>query len=1180
MKKYQHMTKAQLINGMKMLERGVPAVSLALERKRLLHELNVRQCELREAQLLLEAARTRYTGLYDFAPVGFVTFDAKGIIREINLVAAGMLGVERTRLVGVPFHRHIARGDRARFHEHLGKLKKPEDRVVTELHLARKGNAPIELLSVLTYDAKKKSCLYLVALADLTTRKQAEMAREALLLLGTQLNAVSNPVQASRAILDTADKLWKWDSATLNLYWPETDQMQVVLNCDVVDGQRREVPPVRPLGPPSPRMRRILRGGPELILRKPPFTKTADSVMFGDTSRRSASLMYVPLRQHGQPVGVVSLQSYTPQAYTSGDLKRLQALADHCGSALERIRSDVSLRESEARFRQLGEATFEGLAVSVAGELVDGNSQLAAMLGYEQSEMVGRSVLDFVAPESRALVAERVHTGYETPYETLNLRKDGSVFPAESHARHMIWNGKPARVTAIRDLTERKRAETALRQSEEKFQKVFQAAPVLMSLSELADGRYVAVNEHFCALSGFSQEEAQGRTSVELGWISAADRERLIAEMETKGRVREMELNSRSKDGRQLVCRYACEYLLVGGRNLLLSIATDITSRKETEEALRKAKQHLEAHIANSPLAIVEFDPDNRVVRWSGTAEQTFGWSEGEILGKAIQEIRWVHEEDAESVWQVAADMLAGRCSHDHHINRNYRKDGTVIHCEWYNSALHDRQGRLTSIFSLVLDITGRKQAEAALRESEDRFRTLFEASPIAVALHSDDGRIIETNHSYQRLLGYTGAELKKLGVKRITYPADQAVGNQLYHELVKGTRNHYQREKRYCRKDGQVIWGVSTVSAIRSPEGRLRYMISAVEDITERRRAQEALREREEIYSTIVDQAWDAIALVEVPSGRMVEFNATAYQNLGYTREEFAALRLSDVDSALRPETSQAFLARTFASGGGVFETRVRHKKGELREVRVSSRPVKIRGCDYLAMICSDVSERKRLEREIQRVGAEERRRISHELHDGLGQTLTGIAFKAKALQGTLAQSVPPLANDLGEIAKLINGAIAETRRLAQGLEPIQIENAGLVAALAGLAAETRHLFGLECVFRCAEPDLSVATAIAAALYRITQEAIHNAISHGLPRTIEIELGRVVEQLRLCVKDDGKGFAPSETGDAGMGLRIMRHRTQVIGGTLNILSQPGQGTRIECFLPLELLSVKLEKPR
>ena len=136
--------------------------------------------------------------------------------------------------------------------------------------------------------------------------------------------------------------------------------MQSVLNCDLLDGQRREVPSSNPSGSTTPSMRRIMREGPQLILREPPYRPAGDTVMFGDVGRPSASVMAVPLRQEGRPVGVLSIQSYKPNAYSREDLQTLQALADHCAGALERLRAEEARRQSEELNRSILATAMDG----------------------------------------------------------------------------------------------------------------------------------------------------------------------------------------------------------------------------------------------------------------------------------------------------------------------------------------------------------------------------------------------------------------------------------------------------------------------------------------------------------------------------------------------------------------------------------------------------------------------------------------------------------------------------------------------------------------------------------------------------------------------------------------------------------------------------------------------------
>lgn len=211
------------------------------------------------------------------------------------------------------------------------------------------------------------------------------------------------------------------------------------------------------------------------------------------------------------------------------------------------------------------------------------------------------------------------------------------------------------------------------------------------------------------------------------------------------------------------------------------------------------------------------------------------------------------------------------------------------------------------------------------------------------------------------------------------------------------------------------------------------------------------------------------------------------------------------------------------------------------------------------------DVSARRWLERRLLTVSDDEQQRIGADLHDGLGQQLTGLSCLAAALADRLKDR-PAEAAQAGTIATLANEAIAHSRALARGLCPVQLENAGLMIALEELAGQAHTLHGVECRFesRGTPPQCDHLTALH--LYRITQEAIHNAVRHGRARLVRISLTSRGRQHRLVIEDDGSGF-PVDAHDRapGGGLRLMGYRAAVIGGNLSVDSNPERGTRITC---------------
>jgi PAS domain S-box-containing protein len=269
--------------------------------------------------------------------------------------------------------------------------------------------------------------------ASCPSRQRAELLATVFANLGQRLNPVRTPEEAASIVMDVADELLGWDAFTLDLYSPEKDRIYHVHNCDTIDGQRRTVPPVYHDAPPSPLARQVIEAGGQLILRTTP---QADSggIPFGDTARPSASLLFVPIRDGARVVGILSIQSYTPNAYGSKDLELIQSLADHCSGALDRIQATETMRESEARFRQLAEninevfwitdpAKNQILYVSPAYEAIWGRfcaSVLESPHGW----------LEAIHPEDRDRVLEAALTKqlrgeYEETYRI--IRPDASV---------------------------------------------------------------------------------------------------------------------------------------------------------------------------------------------------------------------------------------------------------------------------------------------------------------------------------------------------------------------------------------------------------------------------------------------------------------------------------------------------------------------------------------------------------------------------------------------------------------------------------------------------------------------------------------------------------------------------------------------------------------------------------
>ena len=264
----------------------------------------------------------------------------------------------------------------------------------------------------------------------------------------------------------------------------------------------------------------------------------------------------------------------------------------------------------------------------------------------------------------------------------------------------------------------RKLTQEQLLTSESRYRRLFETARDGILILDAANRKITDVNPFMLELLGYSRDEFMGRELWEIGLLKDMEAsQEAFRELREKGYIRYQELQLQTKEGKRREVEFVSNVYAENGRQVIQCNIRDITERKQAEGALREAHHRLSFHVGNTPLAVIEWDSDFRLSRWSPSAERIFGWKAQEVLGKRVSDWRFVFSDDIDAIKEV---MLRQRqnieqCSVSR--NRNYAKDGSVLHCEWYNSVLYDESGKLQSVLSLVLDITERKQAE----EERDR---------------------------------------------------------------------------------------------------------------------------------------------------------------------------------------------------------------------------------------------------------------------------------------------------------------------------------------------------------------------------------------------------------------------------------------------------------------------------
>jgi PAS domain S-box-containing protein len=348
-----------------------------------------------------------------------------------------------------------------------------------------------------------------------------------------------------------------------------------------------------------------------------------------------------------------------------------------------------------------------------------------------------------------------------------------------------------------------------------------------------------------------------------------------------------------------------------------------------------------------------------------------------------------------------------------------------------------------------------------------------------------------------------------------------------------------------------------------------------------ERRLAESALEEQRLLLSTLIDSLPELIYTVDT-DGRLTVVNRTLLETVGKKRSEVLGRRLSEVWTEESVLDMEAQAATTLRTGRSVTDQELAWMSadGTVRWFTFTHVPLRDHGT-VIGLVCTvqEVTSRKALEQEILEISNREQRRLGSDLHDGLGQELTGLSLLLKGLEVQLSREAAQYLPQITKISDLLARAIQSTRSLARGLAPVNLERGGLPEALKHLAARCTDMYSLQCTFMNGGqklPDLEEGAATH--LYRIAQEATTNAARYARATSISIDLRTTGRRLQLSIADDGIGLTAGLThGTPGMGLKIMEYRARMLGGTITF-DEPDAGTRIVLSAPLHLLRQAKQK--
>jgi PAS domain S-box-containing protein len=522
----------------------------------------------------------------------------------------------------------------------------------------------------------------------------------------------------------------------------------------------------------------------------------------------------------------------------------------------KRALAEAAQRESEERFRRLAEDSIDGILLVEADEVQFVNAALVKMLGYEREEdIVGRPFTDLVSPEHRAMMLARAQArreGREVPsrYEFRALRKDGSEFDAEISVSTIAHQGRLARQGVIRDITERKRAEEAIRDSEQRYRLLAENLTDVIWTADLKLN-LTYISPSISQLLGYTAEEAMTLSLEDFLTPGSVDFIKTVYAEEIAGtsveqidpyRSRTLELEVCRKDGSTIWIEASMAFL----RNAadrpvgLLGIARDVTERKRAEEALRQSEAKFRK-LAESAAAAVFIYRGTRPLFVNAAMEELTGYTREEMLARELWQ--FVHPDFQALVKERSRARQQGAEAPSRYEFSVVRKGGEERWVD-FTATMIEFEGEPAAL-GTAYDITERKQAEEALRESEGRFRRLSEATHEGIVIH-EGGLLLDANPQAAAMLGYEVCEL--IGRDAFSFIAPES------HDLVRqhiasGDEDRY--EALLLRKDGTAL-PVEVCGKAAFYQGR-RVRVGTIRDISERKRAEEALQEaRDELEARV----------------------------------------------------------------------------------------------------------------------------------------------------------------------------------------------------------------------------------------------------------------------------------------------------------------------------------------
>jgi PAS domain S-box-containing protein len=723
-------------------------------------------------------------------------------------------------------------------------------------------------------------------------------------------------------------------------------------------------------------------------------------------------------------------------------------------------------------------------------------------------------------------------------------------------------------------------------------QEVFDAAPIGMALVS-RDCHILRVNPAICNFLGYTERELLGKTVQQIthpaDWpVTAREVDRMWSDGVKIGQIEKRYFHKSAK----VLWAQVKAWPVRDKRGRIafhVSLVVDITERKQTEEALRSSEKQYRDTVDSLEEAIHVVDEKLRIIfhnrvfdRWCDRLRLPRAHA-GQFLFDVFPFLSKRVRNEYRRVFRTGRTVITEETT---------KVDGGKVTTETHKIPVLEG-GKVQRVITVMRDNTRRKEMDESLRMSEQIYREIFNATSEAIAVEDAlTGRFVEVNDPMVKMYGFASKEeLMACSIGDISEavpPYTQERALELHRLVMSGSPQVFEWMAK--KKSGELFH--VEVSLSLSPIRGENRMLAVVRDISARKRAEKALLQSEERYRSLFEQARDSIVIFDPDTVRILDFNDEACRHLGYTREEFARLKISDFDVFESTADVKHHSRHVISKGEVVFETKHKTKAGAILDIEVRPKPIDIGGKVLIQAIWRDITDQKRAEAALQEahetleqkvkdrttklralanqlVSAEEkeRQRIAQVLHEDLQQMMTGARLMLTDLQERHPTKDAKRVTD--RISQILEEAIRVTRSLTLDLRPPALYEAGLVAALKWLTDDMKEKFGLTVQVQSDKAVESKSKELRVFIFEAIRELLLNVVKHAGVKTAQVTLSLVDRKdLQVVVEDRGKGFSAVPRRSTGFGLFSLRERTESLGGELTVTSARGNGTRVTLKVP------------